>query len=107
MIVLYIVDHEGLCFSGQKYHTKISLTIPSWCLAVLVSYHNEIAISDHYDHVVKKFTLQGDYLSKFGSYGSGDYQSRHTTVCRAAQETGAQPREYIDRKKENAIFAPP
>ena len=35
------------------------------------------------------------------------YISRHTVVCRAAQEAGAQPREYIDRKKENAIFAPP
>ena len=34
------------------------------------------------------------------------YISRHTVVCRAAQEAGAQPREYIDRKKENAIFAP-
>ena len=33
--------------------------------------------------------------------------SRHTIVCRAAQEAGAQPREYIDRKKENAIFVPP
>ena len=33
--------------------------------------------------------------------------SRHTVVCRAAQEASAQPREYIDRKKENAIFAPP
>ena len=32
-------------------------------------------------------------------------ESRHTVVCRAAQEAGAQPREYIDRKKENAIFA--
>ena len=35
------------------------------------------------------------------------HTSRHTVVCRAAQEAGAQPREYIDRKKENAIFAPP
>ena len=26
-------------------------------------------------------------------------------MCRAAQEAGAQPREYIDRKKENALFA--
>ena len=32
--------------------------------------------------------------------------SRHTVVCRAAQEAGAQPHEYIDRKKQNAIFAP-
>ena len=36
--------------------------------------HNIIAISEWYDHVVKKFSLQGDYLSKFGSYGSGDGQ---------------------------------
>ncbi|XP_065902828.1 E3 ubiquitin-protein ligase TRIM71-like [Dysidea avara] len=36
--------------------------------------HNVIAVSEYDDHVVKKFTLQGDYLSKFGSYGSGDGQ---------------------------------
>ena len=32
--------------------------------------------------------------------------SRHTVVCRAAQETGAPHREYIDRKKQNVIFTP-
>ena len=42
-----------------------------------------------------------------GSKITNSYTSRHTVVCRAAQEAGAQPREYIDRKKENAIFAPP
>jgi len=36
--------------------------------------HNVIAVSELSDHVVKKFTLQGDYLSRFGSYGSGDGQ---------------------------------
>ena len=36
--------------------------------------HNVIAVSEHNDHVVKKFTLQGDYLSKFGSLGSEDGQ---------------------------------
>ena len=36
--------------------------------------HNVIAVSEYGDHVVKKFTLQGDYLSKFGSRGSGDGQ---------------------------------
>ena len=36
-----------------------------------------------------------------------DLISRHTVVCRVAQEAGTQPREYIDRKKENVIFAPP
>ena len=36
--------------------------------------HNIIAISEWDDDVVKKFSLQGDYLSKFGSYGSGDGQ---------------------------------
>ena len=41
------------------------------------------------------------------SIGKVVHVSRHTVVCRAAQEAGAQPREYIDRKKENAIFAPP
>ena len=32
--------------------------------------------------------------------------SRHTVVCRAAQEAGAPHREYIYRKKVNAIFTP-
>ena len=36
--------------------------------------HNVIAISEWLDHVVKKFSLQGDYLSKFGSHGRGDGQ---------------------------------
>ena len=30
--------------------------------------------------------------------------SRHTIVCRAAQEAGVPHRGYIDRKKENVIF---
>ena len=34
------------------------------------------------------------------------YISRHTIVCRAAQEAGAPHPEYINRKKENAIFTP-
>jgi len=42
-------------------------------LGVAVS-HNVIAVSEYNDHVVKKLTLQGDYLSKFGSYGSGNGQ---------------------------------
>ena len=33
-------------------------------------------------------------------------RSRHTAVCRAAQEAGAPHREYIDRKNENVIFTP-
>ena len=33
-----------------------------------------------------------------------NYISRHTIVCRAAQEAGAPHREHIDRKKENVIF---
>ena len=36
--------------------------------------HNVIAVSEWDDHVVKKFSLQGDYLSKLGSSGSGDGQ---------------------------------
>ena len=34
--------------------------------------HNVIAVSEWDDDVVKKFSLQGDYLSKFGSHGSED-----------------------------------
>ena len=36
--------------------------------------HNVIAVSEYDNHVVKTFTLQGDYLSKFGSHGSGNGQ---------------------------------
>jgi len=36
--------------------------------------HNVIAVSEFNDHVAKKFSLQGDYLSKFGSYGSKNGQ---------------------------------
>ena len=36
--------------------------------------HNVIVVSDSDDDVVKKFSLQGDYLSKIGSRGSGDGQ---------------------------------
>ena len=32
--------------------------------------------------------------------------SRHTVVCRAAQEAARHTREYIDRKNENVIFTP-
>ena len=38
---------------------------------------NVIVVSEFNDHVVKKFSLQGDYLSKFGSRGSGDGQFTH------------------------------
>ena len=37
---------------------------------------------------------------------AGPVTSRHTAVCRAAQEAGAPHREYINRKNENVIFAP-
>ena len=36
--------------------------------------HHVIAVSEFTDHVVKKYSLQGDYLSEFGSRGSGDGQ---------------------------------
>ena len=32
------------------------------------------------------------------------YISRHTSVCRAAQEAGAPHRGFIDRMEENVIF---
>ena len=39
--------------------------------------HNVIAVSEYNNHVVKKFSLQGDYLSKFGCRGSGYGQFIH------------------------------
>ena len=36
-----------------------------------------IAVSEFDYYVVKKFTLQGVYLSKFGCYGSGDGPFNH------------------------------
>ena len=44
-------------------------------VGVAVGYH-VIAVSEWNDHVVKKYSLKGDYLSKFGSCGSGDGQFR-------------------------------
>ena len=41
------------------------------CVAVC---HNRIAISEHKYSVIKLFSLQGDYLSKFGSLGTDDGQ---------------------------------
>ena len=37
-------------------------------------HHDVIAVSEHTDHVVKNYSLQGDYLSKFGSRGSENGQ---------------------------------
>ena len=36
--------------------------------------HHVIAVSEYYEHVVKEYSLQGDYLSKFGSHGGDDGQ---------------------------------
>ena len=39
--------------------------------------HHVIAVSEFEDHIVKKYSLQGDYLSKFGSHGSRDGQFKY------------------------------
>ena len=36
--------------------------------------NNVIAVSEYTNHVVKKYSLQGDYLSQLGLHGSGDGQ---------------------------------
>ena len=53
------------------------------------------------DVIKTKCTILYIILYLYSSYGS-----RHTVVCRAAQEAGAPHREYIDRKNENVIFTP-
>ena len=45
------------------------------------------------------------HAMKIQVISNGTCESRHTIVCRAAQEAGAPHREYIN-KKENAIFTP-
>ena len=40
-------------------------------------YKDVIAISEYDHHVVKKFSLEGEYLTKFGSQGSGDGQFKN------------------------------
>ena len=50
-------------------------------VGVVVGQH-VIAVSEFRDHVVKKYSLQGDYLSKFGSCGSEDGQfNRPQGLC--------------------------
>ena len=56
-----------VCQFGRCWHTKFGVhSTPNFLEC--------IADSEWDDHVVKKFSLQGDYLSKFGSLGSGDGQ---------------------------------
>ena len=40
-------------------------------------YQNVIAISEYDNHMIKKFSLEGDFLSKFGSRGCEDGQFRN------------------------------
>ena len=68
-IIIFDKDLKLIRIFGQGYGNS-KLSDP---LGVAVG-HNVIAVSDYSDHVVKKFSLQGDYLSKFGSHGSGDGQ---------------------------------
>ena len=71
-------------------------------------------ISKKYDVEVSSLTPSKVVLKGLSSLVSSNVmratmevkESRHTIVCRAAQEAGAPHREYINRKKENAIFTP-
>ena len=51
-------------------------------------------------HVLRQQTFPDPHSITLGTL----QLSRHTVVCRAAQEAGAPHREYIYRKKVNAIF---
>ena len=44
------------------------------------------------------------YASVYVVYSMCSYRSRHTVVCREAQEAGTPHREYINRKKETGNF---
>ena len=63
---------------AQLVEKRLSLRFECYkpVVTALLEYFNFIppTVSEYFDQVVKKFTLQGDYLSKFGSPGSGDGQ---------------------------------
>ena len=66
--IIFDKDLESIKTFGQGRDRKLNCP-----LGVAVD-HNVIAVSDYDDHVVKLFSLQGHYQSKFGSRGSGDGQ---------------------------------
>ena len=68
-IIIYDKDLKLITVFGQgSADSKLNCPI-----GVAVGHH-VIAVSEYSDHVVKKYSMQGDYLSKFGSHGSGDGQ---------------------------------
>ena len=52
------------------------------------------------------FTIAQKAVCDLPSSHTSPTSSRHTVVCRVAQEASAPHREYIYRKKENVIFTP-
>ena len=65
-VITFDKDLKLIRTFGQD--SKLNLPV---CVAIN---RNIIEVSDFSDHVVKIFSLQGDYLSKFGSHGSEDGQ---------------------------------
>ena len=83
------------------------------CIGLFKGLHSSTCVINMYGNTQFRYTISIEnalrfnlVLLKFQNFPLSTL-SRHTVVCRAAQEAGVQPREYIDRKKENAIFAPP
>ena len=70
-VIIFDKDLKLIRTFGQgsgDYHSKLNKPV-----GVAVNL-NVIAVSEYDHHVVKIFLSQGDYLSKFGSRGSGDGQ---------------------------------
>ena len=66
---------------------------------------HDAIIALHRETSAQKFTDFFDFVTiSLIAFIAFYCKSRHTIVCRAAQEAGAPHREYIDRKKENVIF---
>ena len=61
---LKLITAFGQGSGGSKLNCPIGVAVD----------HHVIAVSEYSDHVVKKYSMQGDYLSQFGSHGSGDGQ---------------------------------
>ena len=78
VVIVDEINQDGIIFDKNLMHMHMfgqgsgdgKLRNP---LGVAVS-HNLIAVSEHKNHTVKMFSLQGNYLSKFGSPGTDDGQ---------------------------------
>ena len=93
---MYGAEYQAYTDSNSHLHARHDHDVP--CAVCYVTQHPMVYM------VPAKYTCPSGWTREYHVYLMSE--SRHTIVCRAAQEAGAPHREYINRKKENAIFTP-